>query len=77
MKDGLVSNGVGVSMETLRKAILLPEEEEKDPTRKMPDPGLFLMENPFKFVPEAPKKKKKRKKQQSKTLSRLRQELNI
>jgi hypothetical protein len=61
LKNLLVKSGLRVDQEMLQKAILMPEDVVFDNTRRMPDPGLTLMKNPFpkpKNVKKKPKKKK-------------------
>jgi hypothetical protein len=60
LSDKLARDGVPVSVNVLKRAMLVPDEQEIKPgTREYPDPGLLLMVNPF---PKAKKKKGKKKK---------------
>ena len=47
LKNLLVKDQIHLDMNVLQKAILLPEDVIFDQTRKMPDPSIQLMKNPF------------------------------
>mmetsp|Transcript_6749 Transcript_6749/g.11324 ORF Transcript_6749/g.11324 Transcript_6749/m.11324 type:complete len:82 (+) Transcript_6749:1681-1926(+) len=55
----LAKEGLPINMSVLRRAMMIPDENEVKPENKQyPDPGSNLMVNPF----PKPKKKKKGKK---------------
>lgn len=61
IKEQLNKQGVCADVEMLRKAILLPEELQMQPSLKVyPRPDIGLMENPHKKVAKKGKKGKKK-----------------
>ena len=73
LKNLLVKRGINIDQNTLKKAILLPEDVVFDEgKRKIPGPGITLMVNPFPKRLQKSKKGKNKKDGRNTTFNRSR-----